>query len=189
MSRTWRTIRSTDKLAAEQERIAARIDQASEEQDRALAKADEEVSKLSEKAGALARRIDAMEDGCSDVEYLELRAVEADRDLAAAQVNLAAAERDLALEDLRTELAEVTHRLFDVDVGANWHAPTAGNDMQSAILMLNVQEAALDRSVATTNLDYSRRRLELTERMHREIHGALDELRAKESSTQESSDA
>lgn len=112
----------------------------------------------------------------TEMEWVTFRAAQVDRDLVQARHAVTLHEKMLATETLVAERDELDLRIGQVDHMMEVGAAAAGNDAQLAILMLDVQESAGEQQHAMTALDYARRRLTLTKRMHREIHATLRKL-------------
>lgn len=112
-------------------------------------------------------------DTYTELDWLTFRAAQADRDLMQAGHAVTLHQKLLAVETLLVERDGIDLRIGQVDHMAEVGCAAAGNDAQLAILMLDVQEAAAERQNAAAAVDYARRRLTLTKRMHGDIHAAL----------------
>lgn len=153
-------------LAAQYRSLGERIEQAKQRCDDVDAAATAEVD-------ALTAKIPEIGEQPTDVEYLTMRAAQADRDLAAAGHDVASSKAWLAVQLLHVERNEIDLRIGQIDHLTEQGPAAAGNDDQLAILMLDVKEASFEQAGAATSVEFARQRLALTKTMHRDIHAAL----------------
>lgn len=154
------------------EATEAQIQDATRVCDEAAEAADSELEALAARADELAEALEAKGEATT-LEWLQLRAAQADRDLADARHQVGLAAKALDLERLRVRLTEIDLRLGEVDYVAEWGAVAAGNDAQMGILMLDVQQASAGVTAALSDVDFARRRMDLTEQMYEAIHASL----------------
>jgi hypothetical protein len=142
--------------------------------------ADGEWDELAEKTRpeieSLAAKVPELGEEPTEIEYLTMRAAQADVDLAEVQRDVALEDLHLKVQKLVLERCEVGLRAGQVDHVIEEGVQAVGNDDQLAILMLRVRESSLELASATAAVDLYRQRLTLTKRMHRDVHAALRKL-------------
>lgn len=158
-----------DELVRRREALQRRVEAAEQDYNSCTEQADKEIT-------AAREAVPDLTDPPNELEWLTLRAAQADRDLVQTRHAVTLGEKLLAVETLLVERDELDLRIGQVDHMMEVGPPAAGNDTQLAILMLDVQEQAGEQRNAAAALDCARRRLTLTKRMHREIHVALRKL-------------
>lgn len=144
----------------------------------------EEYEALDEKANRelnqLYAKIPDVGDNPSLVEWLTRRAAQAEHDLARSRHELAMQELWLKRQQLMHDVRSLATRVAQIDQLTESGPYTAGNDTQLAIIEVDLQEAAVQLAHENVVLEFSRRRIDLSKRLHREINTALRTARRAE---------